>query len=380
MPHSPNLARRTAADTATLHPVRILYGVVGEGMGHAIRSRVVLDELARRHELQVVVSGRAHDYLKAIENERLGVNRIWGLSIVYEDNQVRNFRTLLANVKGALVEGGWPENIRAFFDLAERFRPDVVISDFESWSYLFAKAQGLPVISIDNQQIVSRCDIAPEVVAGHEAEYQLTRAIVKAKLPGCFHYLVTTFFYPPVVKPRTTLVPPILRPRILQARPEDGDHLLVYQTSTSYGDLLERLKETGVECRIYGVRRGIEKEEQDGRLRFMPFSDEGFVEDLRTARGVVSNGGFTLLGEAVYLRRPVLSVPVGKQFEQVVNARYLEREGYGMAADEVTGAVLGEFLARAPELRRNLAAYHQEGNERTFASLEKNLQAAVAGP
>jgi len=65
--------------------VRILYGVVGEGMGHAIRSRVVLDELSRRHDIEVVVSGRAHGYLKALESERLGVNRIWGLSLVYED-------------------------------------------------------------------------------------------------------------------------------------------------------------------------------------------------------------------------------------------------------------------------------------------------------
>jgi uncharacterized protein (TIGR00661 family) len=359
--------------------VRILYGVVGEGMGHAIRSRVVLDELARRHQVEVVVSGRAHDYLKAIETERLGVNRIWGLSIVYEDNQVRNFRTLLANVKGALVEGGWPENIRAFFDLAERFQPEVVISDFESWSYLFARAQGLPVISVDNQQIVARCELAPEIVAGHEAEFQLTRAIVKAKLPGCFHYLVTTFFHPPVVKPRTTLVPPILRRQVLEARPEEGDHLLVYQTSTSYGDLLEQLRRTGVECRIYGVRRGIEKEEREGNLRFLPFSDPGFVEDLRTARGVVANGGFTLLGEAVYLRRPVLSVPVGKQFEQVVNARYLKREGFGMEADEVTGPVLQQFLERAPDLRRNLAGYHQDGNRELFTCLEDRLTAAVAG-
>jgi uncharacterized protein (TIGR00661 family) len=359
--------------------VRILYGVVGEGMGHAIRSRVVLDELARQHEVQVVVSGRAHDYLKAIESDRLGVNHIWGLSIVYEDNQVRNFRTLLANLKGALVKGGWPENIRAFFDIAERFQPEVVISDFESWSYLFAKTQGLPVLSIDNQQIVARCELAPEVLAGHEAEFQLTRAIVKAKLPGCFHYLITTFFSPPVVKPRTTLVPPILRPQVLGARPEEGEHLIVYQTSTSYGELLEHLRGTGVECRIYGVRRGLEKEERDGNLRFMPFSDAGFVDDLRTARGVVSNGGFTLLGEAVYLGRPVLSVPVGKQFEQVVNARYLEREGFGMTADEVTGPVLQEFLDRAPDLRRNLSGYSQDGNRKTLECLEERLVAAVLG-
>jgi uncharacterized protein (TIGR00661 family) len=363
--------------------VRILYGVVGEGMGHAIRSRVVLDELARRHEIEVVVSGRAHDYLKAIESERLGVNRIWGLSLVYEDNRVRNFRTVLANLKGALVQGGWPENIRAFFDLAERFRPQVVVSDFESWSYLFARSNGIPVISVDNQQIVSRCDLPPEITEGHETEAQLTRAIVKAKLPGCLHYLVTTFFYPPVARPRTTLVPPILRPQVLAARPEDGEHLLVYQTSTSDASLLDRLRETGVECRVYGVRRGIREEQREGTLRFRPFSDAGFVEDLRTARGVVANGGFTLLGEAVYLHRPVLSIPVRKQFEQVLNARYLEREGYGLAADEVTAEVLGRFLERVPELRRNLEAYHQDGNRALFGKLDDLLaevERGAAGP
>ena len=201
---------------------------------------------------------------------------------------------------------------------------------------------------------------------------------MKAKLPGCLHYLVTTFFHPPVVKPRTTLVPPILRPLVLSARPEEGEHLLVYQTSTSDAALLDRLRATGLECRIYGVRRGIRAEERDGNLRFMPFSDEGFVDDLRTARGVVANGGFTLLGEAVYLRRPLLSVPVRKQFEQVLNARYLEREGYGIAAEEVTGEVLGQFLERLPDLRRNLEAYHQDGNRALFSRLDELLAAAVA--
>ena len=107
--------------------MRILYGVVGEGMGHAMRSRVILDELVKRHEVQVVVSGRAYDYLKARAGEHLAVKKIWGYSIVYEDNEVQNFKTLLQNVKGAVT--GWPKNVRAYFDVAEKFQPDVVISD-----------------------------------------------------------------------------------------------------------------------------------------------------------------------------------------------------------------------------------------------------------
>src|SRR5262245_4856935 len=125
--------------------MRILYGVVGEGMGHAMRSRVIIDHLARFHDVQVVVSGRAHDYLKTRESERLGVKRIWGLTIVYEDNEVRNFMTLFRNLRGA-VTGGWPQNVKTYFELAKQFEPEVVISDFESWSYLLAKNHRLPVI------------------------------------------------------------------------------------------------------------------------------------------------------------------------------------------------------------------------------------------
>src|SRR2546422_11609434 len=109
--------------------MRILYGVVGEGMGHAMRSRVILDELCRRHEVQVVVSGRAYDYLQARASQHLAVEKIWGYSIVYEDNEVQSLRTLLENVKVAVR--GWPRNVRAYFDLAEKLQPEVVICDFE---------------------------------------------------------------------------------------------------------------------------------------------------------------------------------------------------------------------------------------------------------
>ena len=102
-----------------------------------MRSRVVLDHLTKSHDVQVVVSGRAYDYLQKRASEHLAVRKIWGYSIVYEDNEVPNFRTLLANLKGAVT--GWPENVRAYFELADKFEPDVVISDFESWSYLFAQ-------------------------------------------------------------------------------------------------------------------------------------------------------------------------------------------------------------------------------------------------
>jgi uncharacterized protein (TIGR00661 family) len=191
--------------------------------------------------------------------------------------------------------------------------------------------------------------------------------------------LITTFFRPPVRKRRTTLHPPILRPEILAARPQSGQHLLVYQTYTTHKDLPELLRRTGLECRIYGLRRDLKEEQREGDLLYRPFSEHGFIEDLRTARGVVASGGFTLMGEAVYLHRPMLAEPVAKQFEQILNARYLQKEGYGLCAEEITQEKLGEFLERIPEFEKNLSRYSQDGNEDLLAKLEEVLQRAARG-
>lgn len=352
--------------------MRILYGVVGEGMGHATRSRVVLEELVKKHEVHIVVSGRAKEFL---DKRFAHVHRIWGLSLAYEGNAVRNWQTVLQNVKGMVT--GWPENIRKYFNLIEEFRPDVVISDFESFSYLFGKAHRLPVVSLDNMQIINRCAHDESVLAHYEESFEFCRSLVKSKLPGCFHYLITTFFNPRIRKERTTLVPPLLRPEILDAKTEKGEHLLVYQTSNTNAALPEALKESGRACRIYGVNREISEDLVDENLTYRPFDEKTFIEDLRTSRAVISGGGFTLMSEAVYLHKPVLSLPVEKQFEQTLNALYLERLGYGLHAKQLDSHVIAEFLRRVPACEERLTDYHQEGNSVALAALGVQLENAL---
>lgn len=337
--------------------MRILYGVVGEGMGHATRSRVVLEHLTKKHDVHIVVSGRARDYLaKRFEN----VHNIWGFTIAYEGNSVKKWQTALQNLKGAIT--GWPQNVKKYFELVDEFKPDVVISDFESFSYLFARNHFLPCISVDNMQIINRCKHDADLIGPYQDQFELTRGIVKSKLPGAFHYLITTFFYPPVRKERTSLVPSILRPEIIAAKPEPGAHLLVYQTMTSNTALIDELRKSGIECRIYGFKRDLTGDVREGNLIFKPFSEAGFIDDLRTARGVVGGGGYTLMSEAVYLRKPMLSVPIGGQFEQVLNALYLQKLNFGMHAKALDGQVLGEFLERVDGCAKSLEGFTQDGN------------------
>ena len=181
-------------------------------------------------------------------------------------------------------------------------------------------------------------------------------------------------------KPDTMLVPPILRPEILAAKRRPGDHVLVYQTGEGNDGLSEILAQTGLPCRIYGMRRNIEADQVEGKLCYRPFSEAGFVDDLASAKGVIAGGGFTLMGEAVYLHKPMLAVPLERQFEQVLNARYLEREGFGRAAMKLTDpGVIRDFVAAIPGCEQKLASYAQDGNNVLFRAVDALLDRAAAG-
>jgi uncharacterized protein (TIGR00661 family) len=173
-------------------------------------------------------------------------------------------------------------------------------------------------------------------------------------MPRCAHYLATSFFFPPIRRPRTTLVPPILRPEILAAKRRTGAHVLVYQTSATNEALVPTLAKLPFEFRVYGMGRA-GREADNVELR--AFSQQGFVDDLRTARAAISGGGFSLMCEAVHLHVPMLSVPVRGQWEQQLNARWLAKLGYGAWAARLTAKAIRDFLARLDEHAESLSHY-----------------------
>ena len=125
------------------------------------------------------------------------------------------------------------------------------------------------------------------------------------------------------------------------------------------------------------MRRDLKDKWVEGNLRFRPFSEAGFIDDLRTAAGVVASAGFTLMGEAVYLRCPMLAVPLHAQFEQVLNARYLQREGYGIEARELDDVTIATFIERLPEFRQHLVRYQQDGNRDLLEGCNRSLVAST---
>jgi uncharacterized protein (TIGR00661 family) len=345
--------------------MNILYGVPGEGMGHATRSKVVIDHLLRKkNKLCIVSSGRAFQFLN---NAFPGmVTEIRGLHFAYKNAEVSKGRTFLSNLRSSgrnLVYNTGKKRL-----IRRSFTPDLVITDFESFSYLFAKEHRLPLISIDNMQVLDRCHLDIEIPKEEKSNFRLAKNIVKAKVPGCDHYLVSSFFEAKVKKKNTTLVPPIIRDAIQKAKVSVGDYFLMYQTSGSLKTVKETLQQLPNENFIvYGMNQDL----YEDNVIFRPFSEDGFIKDFAGARAVISNGGFSFLSEAVYLRKPVYSFPIRNQFEQWMNAAYIEKCGYGRHFDTLDADCLKAFIYDLPQFEKRLSAYSQRGNEILFDELDR---------
>jgi uncharacterized protein (TIGR00661 family) len=350
--------------------MKILYGVPGEGLGHATRSKVIIAWLlGQGHDVRVVSSSRAFTLLDKTFPGR--VLEIMGFHLAYKQLTVSKSRTIGLTVRTA------PEalrtNFRQYRQLLHGFRPEAVISDFESFSYLYAKMLRVPVISIDNMQIINRAQLDVAIPDEEYESYEVARTIVRAKLPRARHYLITTFFTLPLREKyadRTTLVPSIVRPEIQAARPTRGDYVLVYQSATNQGDLIEILQQIpDQEFRVYGFN----KDEAHGNVLLRPFSEAGFIAELSGSRAVLTNGGFSLISEAVYLHKPVCAVPIPAQFEQWLNAAEIEKCGYGRHFDAITAANVTAFLSELPSYEQALSSYQQRGNDELFARLQEVL-------
>jgi len=345
--------------------MKILYGLASEGMGHVIRSKVVLARLAAEHDLMIICGGRPYSLLSTQFDN---VHEVVATGMAYDDNALDYLGTIGLNIKR--MPQAVLRNAGVLRRIFSRFKPDIVITDFETLASLYADISGKPLISIDNMQIMGRCKV--DYPKSSRINYRFTRKMVSDRVPRADHYIITSFFQAEVRKKyenRVSVVPPILRENVLGARPRSGDHILVYQTSDSNTDLPSILRESGQRFKVYGFN----EEREEGNVAFKKFDESAFVEDLAGCRAVLLNGGFTAIGEAIYLHKPILSVPVERHFEQIMNAFYVQKVGYGEYAKVLSPDSLRNFLNGLGRFREKLDKYHQEGNSVLFETLEEKI-------
>jgi hypothetical protein len=96
---------------------------------------------------------------------------------------------------------------------------------------------------------------------------------------------------------------------------------------------------------------------------------------------VICGGGHTLISEALYLGKPVLSFPIRFAGEQEVNAAYLDRLGYGMgcASSHPTESLIHTFETGLAGFRSAIRSETFLGNPDLFNLIGRFVETGSIG-
>jgi uncharacterized protein (TIGR00661 family) len=315
----------------------ILYGLCSVGLGHAIRSKSIIENLERKgHKVFIIASHGAFDYLsKSFEH----VYNIEGFELVFKNNKVVSFRTFLRNI-GKFN----PENyshLREVFEKIKSFKPDLVLSDWESYSTVVARALNIPLIRVDNQMYLVYGEY--HVPLRYWSQYWKSRIVLRLLVRKADKYVV--MLSPGMkLKKGNDLYPsgPLIREEVRKLRPKKEDFVLVYDSTRSHKKLLSILQKVNSKFVVYGSERVA----KDGNITFKGFDDVGFTKDLAKCKAVITTAGFTLINDAIYLGKPMLILPIKKHFEQILNAVYVKENKYGEMYTDLRSFQIKKFLRR----------------------------------
>lgn len=331
----------------------IFYCICGEGMGHAIRSSVIIDRIKDKYDVYIFSSDRAYKYL----NEKFdNVYKIGGFNTVYINNKVSNTKTLINALKRnpLNIKEGYEE----LYKKARKLSPDVIVTDFEIYATMVSKLLSIPLITLDNIHMITQTAI--DYPPKHQGEMLKAKGVIKSYVIKPKIHILTSFFYPKIKpKKRAVLYPPVIREDILKLKPTIENHIIVYQTSKESVKLVEQLKSLNEKFIVYGFN----KDEVDENLTYKLFNENEFYNDLASAKAVICNGGFTFISEAISLKKPIYSVPAIGNFEQTLNGFYVQKLGYGEYHEEMSPKKVEKFLKRLPKYQEKLAKVKKTNND-----------------
>jgi len=128
------------------------------------------------------------------------------------------------------------------------------------------------------------------------------------------------------------VAPPLLRRRLRDLDPHDGDYVLVYVATHGYHEFVRAWHrahpETPLRC-FYDRPDAPKVEVVDEGLSFHTLDGEEFMRQMAGCRTVMCTAGFESVCEAAFLGKAVLMVPLEQHHEQRLNAR--DAEGAGLA-------------------------------------------------
>lgn len=351
--------------------LKIFYSMSGEGRGHAVRVMTLTEALRKKnYQIHLFAPAAAYDFLAPIyADSEVSITRIPELVFKYNAQGKVAYGSTGWHTLHYMLTRRW-----RFRHVAQMFRdeqPDLVLVDFEPGLPRLANQFGVPWVSLDHQNFLRTYDLSslPSRLRWHLWYMSLIVSLYGSR-PR--HRIVSSFYFPPLRAglQNVTQIGPLFRSQVREAQTHDAGHITVYLRRGIVSNVHEALLQSGRKVEIFTS----ESLPSQANLDYFPITPERFIDSLRQCSMLLTTAGNQLLGEALFLGKPVLVMPEPNNVEQEINGHFLTQNGGGLSVpmEDLNKEMLLKFLAeREKYLLSEVQRQRLDGLEKTLQVLQE---------
>ena len=324
--------------------MKIFYAVQATGNGHISRAMELLPFLKQHGEVDVFLSG---------SNSTLHPNlpikyRSKGLSLHYTCNGKLHYGKTIGRC--TLMKA-----FKEAKDLPLK-NYDLIINDFEAITSIACKKQKIPMIHFGHQASFSSNNTPRPDKKSAFGEWILKHYASSAFNLGLHFKRYDSFIHPPVIQSA-----------IWNASPRKDAYITVYLPSFCDKELMQLFTPIkGIQFEIFS--RQCKEAMKFQHIKIRPVDNEAFKNSLINCTGIITGAGFETPAEALYLRKKILAIPIGGQYEQKCNAAALKELGVKVL-DFIDKHTFKDEVTAWLNTEDKIAPLHWQSTEQTVASL-----------
>lgn len=328
--------------------MRYLFIVQGEGRGH----------LTQAMTLERLLTGRGHEVVKILVGKSpqrmLPSFFTDGVGAPVDYFESMNFLPSSSNRKASMVKTVLFNGVEMyrFFPSAQFIRDEIRRSDADVVVNFYELMAGLAYFFYEIN--------TPMVCIGHQylfmhKDFGLPRQKYPASVGldffsrmtsiGASKLLALSFRDMPVDPGHDiVVVPPLLRPEVLEMEPSEGDYIHGYMLNSGFSeDVLEwHSGHPEVPLHFFWDNWNAGKVHKvDDTLTFHLIDDKEFLKQMAGCKAYASTAGFESVCEAMWFGKPILMVP--SHIEQDINAFDASRGNAGISCDRFDLSKLLDF-------------------------------------
>ncbi|WP_420316438.1 glycosyltransferase family protein [Ekhidna sp.] len=331
--------------------MKYIFIVQGEGRGHMTQAISLYHILnSNGHEVSHVIVGKSkrrilpnffldqiHSPITQLESPNFVTDK--------KNKSVNFFKTLFFNL---IRFRTFLRSIREIDQIVNKENPDAIINfyDFLSGLYFLLKRPQPEHFVLAHQFLLNHSEF--EFPKGRI--YDKASLLLGNKLAGYKAKKVLALSFRKMKdEPSKNLhvVPPLLRDEIKEQISKKGNHFLVYMVNHGYAEDVKafHLKHPEIPIQCFWDKKDEPNELIiDDTLTFHQLDDKKFIQLMASCKGYLTTAGFESVCEAMYLKKPILMVPVAGHYEQACNALDAVKAGAGVSSEIFDLEILLDYL------------------------------------